>query len=167
MPRPATPSNPTRSAPPVSGPGRIGYGRSVLASRSGGDSVRRPQVPVTGDTLEGAGASVVKLEIRTDDEVLDGTGDEHLARSGQGAHARPDVHADAGDVIGPPFDFASVEPGAHLDAERLDSLLEIASSAYPPSRPVKGGQQAVTGALHQDAPVVFDRPCRRRVMLFE
>jgi len=34
-----------------------------------------------------------------------------------------DVHADTGDVVGSPFDFASVKTGAHLDAERLDGTL--------------------------------------------
>jgi hypothetical protein len=80
-------------------------------------------VPVTWDTFEGAGPSVVELEVRTDNQILDSARDEHLAWSGESADSCPDVHADTGDIVGSPFDFASVKTGAHLDAERMDGPL--------------------------------------------
>ena len=61
-------------------------------------------MPVTRNTLEGAGSPVAELETRTDDEVLYGARDEHLPWSGQGADARPDVHADTGYVAVAPTD---------------------------------------------------------------
>ena len=84
-------------------------------------------MPIARDALEGAGAPVVELEIRTDDEVLDGVGDEHLAGSGEGADTCSDVHTDTGDVVGSPFDLAGVQTGAHFDAEWSDGLLQRAS----------------------------------------
>ena len=86
-------------------------------------SVRCPEVPVTWDTLEGAGTPVVELEIRTYNEILDSACDEHLARSGESAYSGADVHADSGNIVFSPLDFARVKASAHFDAQRLDGIL--------------------------------------------
>jgi len=56
-----------RSAP---NDGAFRPGRFWL-TESCGDQLAAQRLPVTWDTFEGAGASVVELEIRTDDEILD------------------------------------------------------------------------------------------------
>ena len=73
--------------------------------RRGRDASARPsRPPRRPSTRPGTPFSVVlaarlELDLRADDEVLDGAGDEHLAGLGQGADPGADVDRDAGDVV--------------------------------------------------------------------
>ena len=64
-------------------------------------------------------------------------GHEHVVRPCQGAHPRPDVHADPADVI------AGVQPGAHLDAERLHGVANRHRAADRSLRAVEHREEAV------------------------
>ena len=50
---------------------------------------------------------------------------------------RADVHPDAGDVVGAPFDLTGVQPGADVDAERLHGLLHLARGTHAAARAVE------------------------------
>ena len=78
------------------------------------------------------------------------------ARAGEGAHARADVHA-AADVIAADLALAGVQPGAHLDAERLHrvALARIAASV------LAFVEQFVCRSGRPLAAVLADRPPHR------
>ena len=64
------------------------------------------EVPFAGHALELVSAALVKLKPRPDHEVAQRAGHQHVVRTGQGAHARTDVHSETADVVG--ADLASV-----------------------------------------------------------
>jgi hypothetical protein len=76
-------------------------------------------MPFAGHALELVSAALVKLKPRPDHQVAQRAGHEHVVRSCQCADASPDVHGDAADVVAANLALAGVQPGAHLDAERL------------------------------------------------
>lgn len=53
----------------------------------------------------------------------------HLVSSSQGAHARADMHGDPADVIAAHLTLAGVQPGPHLDAERLHCVTNCHGAA--------------------------------------
>jgi hypothetical protein len=52
-----------------------------------------------------------ELDARSDDEVLDGRRDQHLARTGEGRHPGTDVDGHPGDIVSSDFDFTCVDTG--------------------------------------------------------
>lgn len=99
-------------------------------------------MPVTWDTLEGAGTSVVELEIRTHNEILDGAGDEHSLGPARALSRAP--MCTLTDIVGSPFDFSGVKASAHLDAQRFDGPLYVSSGPSSASRPVKVASKPVS-----------------------
>src|SRR5690349_15480849 len=83
---------------------------SLTASPPFGGSVPcGPELPVAGHALQRVRAPIVELQLGPDHEILDRAGDEDLAGPRDRAHARADVHADAGDVVLPPLDLTGVQ----------------------------------------------------------
>ena len=65
-----------------------------------------------------------------------------------GAHARADVHADPTDVIAADLALAGVQPGAHLDAERLHRVADRHRAADRSLRAVEHREEAVSRCVH-------------------
>ena len=83
-------------------------------------------------------AAVIKPNPRPGNEILDGAGDEHLPRGGEGSDARRDVDRDPPDVLLHQLDLAAMEADAHLQAEgaaRLDSIREGLGLPSPSATP--------------------------------
>src|SRR4051794_16768905 len=76
---------------------------------------RGEQAPLVGDPLERTGAAVLEADARPGDEVPNGAGDEHLARTRERPDPRRDVHGDPADVVVDDLDFAGVESDPHLE----------------------------------------------------
>ena len=74
----------------------------------------REEVPFSGHPLEFVSAAFLELESGPDHEVAQRAGHQHLVRPGQGAHARPDVHANTADVVAADLALAGVQPSPYL-----------------------------------------------------
>src|SRR5207344_1838589 len=117
---------------------RTGAVASITAPlRRAPRSDRGPEVPLAGNALQDLRPAIVEPEVRTDDQVLHGAGDEHLAGPGQGAHPRADVDPDAGDVLAPPLDLAGVQAGADVDAQRAHRVAHRSRGPHASARTVE------------------------------
>jgi glycerol uptake facilitator-like aquaporin len=121
-------------------------------------SVHLVEVPLTRDAAELVGSAVPEVDARPHDEVLDGAGDQHLARRGLVEHAGADVDGEPADVVADHLALARVESGADLDAELTHGPLDRLGRAYRPGRPVERRQDAGARA----ATATPSRPSRRR-----
>jgi hypothetical protein len=72
------------------------------------------QLPLVGNALECMGPSVVELDPRTDDQVLDGARTNDLTGFGCGHDARGQVHRDTTDVTVAKLDLTSVKARVDL-----------------------------------------------------
>ena len=77
-------------------------------------------VPLARNALERVRAPILEDQLRSDHQIPDGLGDGDLGRSGEGGHARADVHGQAADLVADPLHLAGVHPGAHLEAEETN-----------------------------------------------
>ena len=66
--------------------------------------------------------------------------------------ARADVHGDPADVVAADLALAGVQPGAHLDAERLHRVANRHRAADRSLRAVEHRQEAVARRVHLAAP---------------
>ena len=64
----------------------------------------------------------------------------------------PDVHGDPADVVAAEFAFSGVQPGAHLDAERLYRVANRHGAADRSLRTVEHRQEPVARGVHLAAP---------------
>ena len=71
---------------------------------------------------------------------------------GQCAHPRTDVHGDPADVVAADLALAGVQPGAHLDAERLHRVANRHGAADRSLRTVEHREEAITRRVHLAAP---------------
>src|SRR6185436_8716615 len=110
--------------------------------------LRRPQAPGPGHALERVLAAVGEADPGADDEVLDGVGDEHLARRRERADARADVDREAADVLADRLALARVEAGAQLDAELPHRVAQLHRAADRARGAVERREDAVAERLH-------------------
>ena len=75
--------------------------------------------------------------------VAQRAGHEHVVRPRQCAHPRADVHGDPADVIAADLALSGVQPGAHLEAERLHRVADRHRAADRPLRAVEHREEAV------------------------
>ena len=68
------------------------------------------------------------------------------------ALTRADVHADPADVIATDFALSGVQPGAHLDAERLHRVTDRHRAADRSLRAVEHREETVSRRVHLAAP---------------
>jgi precorrin-3B synthase len=110
------------------------------------------EVPLAGYALELVSPAIVELEPRSDHEVAQRAGDEHVVRPGQCAHTCPDMYRDPADVVAADLALAGVQPGAHLDAERLHGVADRHRAPDRALRAVEHREEAVPGGVHLAAP---------------
>src|SRR5207244_2355826 len=85
---------------------------------SSDDSARgtsRIELPLARHALELVEPSLLELQARPCDEILDGSRDEHLARTRSGRHTSSDVDGDSGHFSVLQLALAGVNAGADLE----------------------------------------------------
>ena len=108
----------------------------------------REETPFTGHVPQLVRAAILELQPRPDHKVAQGAGHEHLVRSCQGAHPRPDMHTDPADVIAAHFALAGLQPGAHFDAQRLHCVTDRHRAADRSLRTVEHREETVARRVH-------------------
>jgi hypothetical protein len=109
-------------------------------------------VPFAGNAFELVGSALLEFKPRPDHEVAQRAGHEHVVRPGQCAHTRADVYGDTTDVITANLALAGVQPGPHLDAERLDCVANRHGAADRSLRAVEHREEAIARRVHLAAP---------------
>src|SRR5215218_1085791 len=95
----------------------------------------------------------LELDVRADDQVLDGAGDEDLAGRGERADPRPDIDGDAGDVLTADLALSGVQTRPHVDPQLPHRARDRARGLDPARRTVECRQEAVARGLHH-APAI-------------
>jgi hypothetical protein len=88
-------------------------------------------------------AVIPESQTGTGNEVAHCARYQHLAVVGLLRHASGDVHGDARNIIRCQLYFASVQPAAHLDAERAHPIDYRGSATHGASRTVERRKNAV------------------------
>ena len=112
-------------------------------------------------------ASLVEAEARPGDQILDGSGYQHLARPSERRDARGDVDGDALHVVVGDFDLAGMEATADLNVEPTDRLDNGAGATHGTRGTVEGGKNPVPKRFHFVAAGAREFPPHRRVMRVE
>src|SRR3954451_20659080 len=127
-------------------------GSRCSARCAGGGSV---DAPGAGYALELVFASVGHGEARSDDEVLDGLGDEDLAGAGEGRDAGADVDGEPADVVADLFDLPGVKSGADREP-RVARVGDLQCAPYGAGGTVEGREEAVAERLDRAASPAVD-----------
>jgi hypothetical protein len=96
--------------------------------------------PITANSRQSPGTPfkaglppVFQIDPRTDDEVPDRRGDEHLPGARECGNAGCDVHRNSGDLPPDHLDLASVKTGANLEVELSDGARNRSGAADRPT----------------------------------
>ena len=100
-------------------------------------------MPFAGHPLSSVTA-VVEFESRPDHKVAQRAGHEYVIRLCQCAHARADVHGDPANVFTADLALPGVQPGPHLDAERLHRVADRHRAADRSLRAVEHRKESVS-----------------------
>src|SRR6266481_4453195 len=112
-------------------------------------------------------ASLAEAETGPGDQILDGSGYQHLARPGECRHARGDVNGDALHVVAGDFDLTGMEATTDFNVESTDRLDNGAGTTHGTCRAVERGEKPVPERSHFVAAEARKFPPHRRVMRFE
>src|SRR6476469_4960773 len=104
----------------------------------GGDG---EEMPFAGHTLQIVCAAVLEFQPRPDHQVAQRARHQHVVRPRQCAHPRADVHAE--DLA-----LAGMQPGSHLDAERLHGVTNCHGAANRSLRAVEHREETITRGVH-------------------
>ena len=108
--------------------------------------------PGPGHALELVLAAAVQPDRGARDQVADGTGDQDLARAGQGGDPGPGMHRDAPDrASGPVLHLPGVHAGPDLQAEGPHGVADRLGAGDGPDRAVEHGQRTIARVIHQAA----------------
>src|SRR5207247_894547 len=107
----------------------------------------REKLPFFGNALQRMSAAADEGVARPDHEILDRSGDEHLARLRGGFDPRRDVDADAADVVPATLDLPRVNARADLEAQTSNPAAEGHGAGDRPGGPVEDRQHAVARAF--------------------
>ncbi len=92
--------------------------------------------------------TVVKQKVRSNHDVLQGTGDEHLARRGGGYHARCRVDGNSAELIRSYLALAGVHAAPDVDAEMMCPLHHRKRAVHGAGRAIERRQEAISRGLH-------------------
>src|ERR1700692_3812031 len=93
-------------------------------------------------------APLAEAETGPGDQILDGSGYQHLARPGERRDARGDVDGDALHVVTGDLDLAGMEPTADFNVESTDCLDNGAGTTHGACRAVERGEKPVPKRSH-------------------
>src|SRR4029453_3557740 len=93
--------------------------------------------PLAGHALQLAQSTVLELDARPGDEILDGLRDEHFARSGGRGDASACVDGDSADLPLHQLALPGVQASADFDAEGTGRVSNSARGPYRSGRPSK------------------------------
>src|SRR5262249_26991367 len=123
------------------------------------------ELPLSGDTLERVLAAIVQPDPGAGDEILDGSGDENLARLRDRRDSRPDVDRNTADLAVHQLALPCVKPCPDLEAERANAVPNRTRAPNRPRGSVKDREESITGRVHlpsaevpqlrSDEPMVF------------
>src|SRR2546423_5517034 len=108
--------------------------------------------------------SLVEAETRPGDQILDGSGYQHLAWLGERRDARGDVDGDALHVVAGDLNLAGMETTADLNVQGTDRLGNGAGATHATRRAVEGGEKPVPKRSHFVAAGTREFPPHHRVM---
>lgn len=111
----------------------------------------REELPFAADPFERVAAAVIERDVGAGDEVADGPGDQHLAVARRSHDPGGDVDGDPTDVGPSRLHLAGVQARPDLDAKLPEPVAQRGGAADRGAGAVEGGQDAVTGGLHQPA----------------
>src|SRR5205807_6060372 len=104
----------------------------------------RPQAPRTWHAPQLVLASVLELDLRADDQVLDGVRDQELARTRRAEDPRRDVHRDTADVVAHHLDLAGMQAGSKVEIELgPGDVAHRGRAADRARRAIERGQQPI------------------------
>ena len=87
--------------------------------------------------------SIVELDPRARNQILDRRGDEHLSGRGHAGDSRPDVHADTPYLLPGQLDFPCVQTRPDLEAQVASSISDRLGTANRSSGAVECRQEPV------------------------
>ena len=114
-----------------------------------------------------AQAVVFERDARTGDEVAHRGGHQHFAGTGQGSHARPDVHRDAGQLVANNLDLARMKAATNRDRESSQRVAHRDGAADRPRRPVEGREEPVAGRIDLPSAVAGQDLTHRGVVVLQ
>jgi hypothetical protein len=109
-------------------------------------------------------AAIVELDLGARDEILDGLGDQDLARGGETGHAGTDVNGQPGELVPDALAFTSMDAGADLQAELRHAPDDLARARDRSRGPVEAREEPVSGGVDLDPPVALELAAHERVM---
>src|SRR5680860_392325 len=104
--------------------------------------------PAAGHALELVLTTVVELEARARDQVLDRARHDDLRRLRDRGHPLTNVDRHAADVVPADLDLAGVQADPDLQAQARSRVADGTAAADRARRPVEGGQKAIPHRLH-------------------
>src|SRR5687767_3940890 len=101
----------------------------------------RVQSPLAGNALELMEPTVLELEARSGCQIAHGRRGEHLTGNRGRGDAGRDRDGDAADLPAHLLDFADVDPGAELDADRLRPIDDLEGAQDRGTGRVEDGEE--------------------------
>jgi hypothetical protein len=101
--------------------------------------------------LEFVSAALRELDPSAGDEVFDGLRHEYFPRRGERGDSSADVNGEPADLLAVSFALASVQAAPHLEPLGRRLLHDPVRTPDGPSRPVKRGEEPVTGGVDLDS----------------
>src|SRR5262249_58605905 len=108
------------------------------------------EAPLPGHALQLVRATVLELDARARDEVLDRLRDEHLSARREAGHAGADVHRQPGELLPHALALARVDPRADLEPQVWNALDDLAGARDRACRPVEAREEPVAGGVDLD-----------------
>src|SRR5262249_55555821 len=106
------------------------------------------ETPLPGHAVEVVRATVHETQAGASDQLLDGAGDENLARCSARRYSCADVNGDAADVVAHHCALARVQPRSDLDPQRADAVANVAGAADSACGSIEGREEPVAERLH-------------------
>src|SRR5215472_14831724 len=115
-------------------------------------SVDGEQMPLSWDVLEAVDAPILESDSRAGHQVLDGVGDQDLARDRSGGHPRANINCQAAQLIADDVAFTGVHPGPNLYSQPKRLVAHSACRADRAGGPIKGCDHSPVGRFNLAAP---------------
>jgi hypothetical protein len=131
---------------------------------SGGSALYGEESPDARYTLQFVLATVLELDARARDEVLDSARDQHFSRTGECSHPRTNVDRDSTNVIASGLHFACVKANADIHSDPSGTITDCKAALYCSTRSVECGKETVAHRFDESATVSVGALVRHFVM---